>query len=137
MTFGAARMGAAIRLLTCACLILVFTGLAATPLAGLLPGRNDCNCGCRHEGGKLCCCRRAAREAGATIESAAGCPGNCGCATMVPPRAGLFLPHLGQSTSDALPVVSRPTTGAEQIPPDFSLTKTLRDRSPPHTPTAA
>ena len=35
MPIGGARMRAAVRLLTCACLILVFAGLAATPLAGL------------------------------------------------------------------------------------------------------
>jgi hypothetical protein len=131
MFFGGTQMRAAVRLLTCACLLLAFTGLAATPLAGLLPGQGDCNCGCQHENGKRCCCRRAAHEAGAKFESAAGCPGKCGCSTAVPLRVGLFLPHPTSSAAAVLPVVSRTTEAAAQFPPDSSLFSILRDRSPP------
>jgi len=39
MAIGGARIRAAVRFLTCACLLLAFTGLAAAPLAVLLPGQ--------------------------------------------------------------------------------------------------
>ena len=129
-----ARMQAVVRLATCVCLLLSFTGLAAAPLAGLLPGQDDCGCGCSHENGKLCCCRRAARERGPTLESAGRCPGKCQCATAVPLRVGLFLPLPRRAPAAALTVVSRAASGVQRTAATVSFTYSLRDRSPPPSP---
>ena len=126
-----ARRGAASRLLTCACLLVVYTGLAATPLALLLTPANKCNCACRHENGKACCCRRAAHAPGPRFESAASCPGNCQCATQVPLRVGLFLPRPKSSIAGVLSVTSSAAVEAADIPPAFSPANILRERSPP------
>jgi hypothetical protein len=129
-------MREAVRLLTCASLILVFVGLAAAPLAGLIPQQDQCNCGCQHENGKLCCCRRAAREAAPALESALGCPGKCRYTTPVPLRLGLFLPLPSRTAAAALVVVTRASAGSSQAVPTVSSVYSLRDRSPPHRPIA-
>ena len=130
MRTGGTRMRQAVRLLTCACLLLAFTGLAATPLAALLPQEDQCDCGCQHEKGKLCCCRRAAHQAGPALESSRGCPGKCQHATPVPLRVGLFLP-LPRRAAAALVVVSSATLGVPWTLVTPSFTYSLRDRSPP------
>ena len=133
MILCGARVRAWVRLLTCFCLLLCFGGLAATPLAGLLPGKNDCNCGCQHENGKPCCCRRAAREAGPTFESEPTCPGNCRSATLVPLRVGLFLPLPRRNAGETLTTVSRAAVSTTQTQRDILHINALRDRSPPGT----
>jgi hypothetical protein len=129
MTAARVRTRAAVQLLTCACLLLVFTGLALSPLAVLLPGQNDCNCGCQHETGKLCCCRRAARNAGSTFESAAGCPGNCRHAVPFSPRL-LYFP-LATSAATSLTALCPVDPAGPVLHPDVHFSDTLRDRSPP------
>ena len=118
-------------LLASLCLLVAFGGLAATPLAALLTAKEECKCCAKHDGTHPCCCRRAARTAGASIESAWCCAGQCRLGTPVPLRLGLFVP-LEPSSG-----VSRPATGALAIClPSHSVRSSwfgcaLHERSPP------
>jgi hypothetical protein len=131
MQAGRALARKGVRLLTCAGLLLAVTALAATPLAALFPRDPHCNCGCQHEGGKPCCCRRAARSAGPTLESGEDCSGNCRQAPPVPLRLGSCLPCQRGAGVMAPAVASRAPLAPPQVIPAVSFTYALRDRSPP------
>jgi len=131
MKTGRALIGSGVRLLTCVCLLLSFSALAATPLAALIPREENCNCGCQHEGGKPCCCRRAARATGPMLVSGEECPGNCRSASPVPLRLGSFLPLHRDAGVMVLPVASGAPLAPAQVIPAVSFTYALRGRSPP------
>ena len=131
MTAGKPLMRASVRLVTCACLLLVFSALAAAPLARLLPQQDQCNCGCQHDGRHACCCRRAARQAGAYFEATGGCPGKCQLATPVPLRLGLFLPLRRGAFVSGLVAASRAIPVFTPCIPGAPCSAALHERSPP------
>ena len=131
MRGGGSLIQEGVRLLTCLCLLLVFVAFAASPLAGLLPRKEECTCGCQHDGRRPCCCRRAARQAGACFESTGGCPGKCQLATPVPLRLGLFLPLRRVACAFGLVAARQAIPVFAPFIPGASRSAALHERSPP------